>query len=130
MRRSGWGDVAVCAKPGCPAGVQRGYCPKHAPPPKARRSTVPQRHYDELRGSSSARGYGRAWQKARKAYLAAHPLCVQCKRDGLLTAARVVDHIVPHRGDMRLFWDQSNWQALCDGRTGRGCHDRKTWAGR
>jgi 5-methylcytosine-specific restriction protein A len=41
----------------------------------------------------------------------------------------VVDHIVPHRGDKKLFWDSSNWQALCDGQTGRGCHDRKTWSG-
>ena len=24
-----------------------------------------------------------------------------------------VDHIVPHKGDQQLFWDQSNWQALC-----------------
>ena len=24
-----------------------------------------------------------------------------------------VDHIKPHRGDLKLFWDRSNWQALC-----------------
>ena len=24
-----------------------------------------------------------------------------------------VDHIIPHRGDQKLFWDKSNWQALC-----------------
>ncbi|WP_456848588.1 hypothetical protein [Bradyrhizobium sp. USDA 4504] len=23
-----------------------------------------------------------------------------------------MDHIVPHRGDMKLFWDRKNWQAL------------------
>ena len=34
----------------------------------------------------------------------------------------VVDHIVPHRGDQKLFWDKSNWQPLC-----KACHDRKTW---
>ena len=33
----------------------------------------------------------------------------------------VVDHIVPHRGDQQLFWNQSNWQALC-----KPCHDHKT----
>ncbi len=27
--------------------------------------------------------------------------------------ATVVDHIKPHRGDPKLFWDQENWQALC-----------------
>lgn len=24
-----------------------------------------------------------------------------------------VDHIVPHKGDMALFWDSQNWQPLC-----------------
>ncbi|TIX74642.1 MAG: HNH endonuclease, partial [Mesorhizobium sp.] len=27
--------------------------------------------------------------------------------------ANVVDHVKPHRGDMRLFWSRSNWQPLC-----------------
>ena len=35
--------------------------------------------------------------------------------------ATVVDHIVPHRGDPKLFWDTDNWQALC-----KQCHDHKT----
>jgi 5-methylcytosine-specific restriction protein A len=35
--------------------------------------------------------------------------------------ATVVDHIVPHRGDQRLFWDEANWAALC-----KPCHDAKT----
>ena len=29
-----------------------------------------------------------------------------------------MDHIVPHRGDHKCFWDRKNWQALC-----RSCHD-------
>jgi 5-methylcytosine-specific restriction endonuclease McrA len=24
-----------------------------------------------------------------------------------------VDHIIPHRGDKRLFWHRANWQPLC-----------------
>jgi 5-methylcytosine-specific restriction protein A len=35
----------------------------------------------------------------------------------------VVDHIVPHRGDLTVFWDRSRWQALC-----ASCHGRKTAA--
>ena len=57
--------------------------------------------------------YGRRWKKARAAYLRANPLCVFCERRGRVTAATVVDHIIPHRGDARLFWDRSKWQSLC-----------------
>ncbi|WP_407496877.1 HNH endonuclease [Pseudooceanicola sp. MF1-13] len=32
-----------------------------------------------------------------------------------------MDHITPHKGDRKLFWDRSNWQALC-----HACHSRKT----
>jgi 5-methylcytosine-specific restriction protein A len=40
-----------------------------------------------------------------------------------LTEATIIDHIIPHRGDKRLFWDRTNWQPIC-----QACHDRKTWA--
>ena len=33
----------------------------------------------------------------------------------------VVDHVVPHRGDQRLFWDERNWAPAC-----KPCHDAKT----
>ncbi|MCG8990866.1 HNH endonuclease [Laribacter hongkongensis] len=36
-----------------------------------------------------------------------------CLAEGRTVAATVVDHITPHRGDQRLFWDSSNWQPLC-----------------
>ena len=26
----------------------------------------------------------------------------------------LLDHIIPHRGDQKLFWDRSNWQPLCE----------------
>lgn len=64
--------------------------------------------HDRRRPSSSARGYSGKWDKARDTYLKQHPFCVRCGQ-----AAAVVDHIVPHRGDQRLFWDKGNWQPLC-----------------
>ncbi|MCP1998245.1 MULTISPECIES: hypothetical protein [Nitrobacter] len=30
-----------------------------------------------------------------------------------MTPTAVVDHVVPHRGDMTLFWDQARWQPSC-----------------
>ena len=43
-----------------------------------------------------------------------NPFCVKCYEEGHITMATVVDHIVPHRGDQKLFWDRGNWQPLCE----------------
>jgi len=71
------------------------------------------------RDSAAKRGYDSRWQKARLHYLAKHPLCVMHKAQGQVVQATVVDHIQPHKNDMKLFWDSSNWQSLC-----KQCHDR------
>ena len=42
-----------------------------------------------------------------------------CQAVGRVTAASVVDHITPHKGDYSLFWKADNHQALC-----KHCHDR------
>lgn len=63
--------------------------------------------------TTAERGYDYRWEKARASYLRLHPICVMCHEAGIYTPANVVDHKVPHRGDMVLFWDRSNWQALC-----------------
>src|SRR5690242_18905492 len=65
------------------------------------------------RPTADGRGYNYRWQQARLRFLQHNPLCVMCERDGLVTAADVVDHVTPHRGDQALFWDEANWQALC-----------------
>ena len=98
-----------CKHPGCPRLTEGDYCEEHLP-----------LHAKE-RGSASSRGYNAKWKRARVRYLKAHPLCVRCQLAGILVKATVVDHIKPHRGDVELFWDESNWQSLC-----KSCHDRKT----
>ena len=67
----------------------------------------------QQRLSARERGYSAAWEKARAGFLRLHPQCAECARGGLIVRATVVDHITPHRGDQRLFWDQGNWQSLC-----------------
>jgi len=57
--------------------------------------------------------YGAMWRKASAAFLAANPLCRICKEQGKVVLAKEVDHIIPHKGDYDLFWDESNWQTLC-----------------
>jgi 5-methylcytosine-specific restriction protein A len=76
---------------------------------------------DERRGNSYQRGYTGKWAKARAQHLHAHPLCVHCFSKNLITPATELDHIVPHKGNMSLFWDVSNWQGLC-----KKCHSTKT----
>ena len=77
-----------------------------------------------LRPTAADRGYGSVWRRARKLFLVAHPLCVACRAEGRRAPAQVVDHVMPHRGDLALFWDRGNWQALCT-----TCHNRKTGNG-
>ena len=81
-----------CQHPGCPELIEPGtkYCEKHKP-----------LHPAEIRPE-------------RKRFLAAHPLCVMCQKEGRYVKATVVDHIIPHRGDSKLFWDSNNWQSLCE----------------
>jgi 5-methylcytosine-specific restriction protein A len=67
--------------------------------------------------ASPSRTYGRRWQRLRRFYLAAHPLC-EC---GCGYAASVVDHKTPHHGDPQLLYDWGNLQALT-----KACHDKKT----
>ena len=93
-----------CRYSGCPNLCDSGvYCEKHRK----------EWSHDALRGGAHVRGYDAKWRKARALYLQQHPLCAECRRNGTLTPATVVDHIVPHRGDKALFWDQQNWQPLC-----------------
>jgi 5-methylcytosine-specific restriction enzyme A len=82
---------------------------------------VVKRALDRERPSAARRGYGSRWRRARAAFLAQHPLCATCQDQGCIEPSTTVDHIVPHRGDQRLFWDEANWAALC-----KRCHDAKT----
>ncbi len=71
----------------------------------------------DSKATVAERGYGGKWQRLRLDFLKKNPLCVYCQREGRVTEAKVVDHIIPHRGDQKLFWNQNNWQALC-----KSCH--------
>ncbi|RFB28226.1 HNH endonuclease [Brevibacillus sp. VP] len=102
-----------CMFPRCPELTEGQYCIKH------KKDTG--QKYNRERGTSSQRGYDSRWRKARKSFLSSNPLCVHCKEQRKLTAATVIDHIIPHKGDMVLFWDENNWQSLC-----ASCHNRKT----
>lgn len=60
------------------------------------------------------RSDGGKWVRARAGHLRSHPWCVSCAKVGRKTKATHVDHRTPHRGDMKLFWDKSLWDSLCE----------------
>lgn len=64
--------------------------------------------------------YDWKWQQIREQFLREHPTCAMCAQADppRLSAASVVDHRIPHKGDAARFWDQSGWQAIC-----KRCHD-------
>lgn len=83
--------------------------PRHAPQSDRERSR--ERRVNEV----AQRLYQtRQWKRLRLQVLAEHPLCVMClDRDKRVVPATVVDHIIPHGGDLSLFWDMDNLQSLC-----------------
>lgn len=110
-----------CAWIGCREYQEKDrFCAKHYEMWQERLKQMRQQR-DQERLSSHKRGYTHRWRKVSKSYLISHPLCAECKRQGRLTPATEVDHIVAHKGDKKLFWDHSNWQPLC-----HECHSRKT----
>lgn len=63
----------------------------------------------------------KAWLDCRARQLAREPWCCICVSVGRYEVACEVDHIKPHRGDRRLFFDGANLQSMC-----KSCHSRKT----
>ncbi len=98
---------ATCAKPGCGGVVTEGICSVCGP-------KRPRTSYDDRRGSAASRGYGAQWQRRRRMYLRAHPVCVHCG-----APASDVDHIVARKAGGGE--EETNLQALC-----HACHNAKT----
>jgi len=65
--------------------------------------------------------YNYRWKQVREDWLRANPLCVICMENGIITPAKEVDHIVAHKGNYAMFWDNGNLQSLC-----KSCHSTKT----
>lgn len=54
--------------------------------------------------------YNRKWKGASRQWLSMpeHSWCEKCGKP-----AELVHHKIEHNGDWNLFWDRTNWQALC-----------------
>lgn len=59
------------------------------------------------------------WQKLRmKIFVRDLFICQMCRKIEPDTSQLICDHIEPHGGDERLFWNEDNLQCLC-----KACHD-------
>ena len=121
---------ACCGSAGCSrlSILPRTLCPEHEADAKQRAKEEAQRYAARLREHQHRERAAWAhlytdprWLRLRANFLTHNPLCCICDRFGLPAAADEVDHVQPHRGDLGLFFDRSNLQALC-----KPCHSRKT----
>jgi len=85
---------------------------------------VPKAQQEKQWASRQALGRGwyntARWRAIRAQQLRDEPLCRECGKQGLVTAANQCDHVEPHRWNEELFWI-GPFQSLC-----QQCHSRKT----
>jgi 5-methylcytosine-specific restriction protein A len=88
---------------------------KHQPPAKL------DEEGNKITSTKRTKIYGHKWRQLREWVLRRQPLCKECEKHGKVEPATEVDHHVPHRGDMKLFWDRTNLVGMC-----ASCHSKKT----
>jgi 5-methylcytosine-specific restriction protein A len=103
-----------CSEPRCSQFTTTDRCAQHARIPDQRRANV-----DLRRLYRTAR-----WRRLRTLVLSEEPLCCDCIANGAIAASTDVDHQVPHRGDLDLFWSRGNLRGRC-----HSCHSKKTQRG-
>lgn len=84
----------------------------------------------QRRARSAPEYHTSRWTKASRAFRAAHPLCRICESKGIVKEAKVVDHVIPYPL-CEDFWDEKNWQPLCNEcNIEKGNRDKKLINGR
>ena len=94
-----------CSHPGCPRLTDGRYCEEHA-------KEAARTYERSQRDPGTSRRYGHSWRKVRKAFLAEHPWCELCRREGRLAEATVAHHIKAARYGGAD--DEENLMALCN----------------
>ncbi len=103
--------LTPCTAVGCFELVDSGRCARHS------------QQREQQRGSRHQRGYDGKWDRFRRAYINAHPLCSDCLTTGHTTPASEVHHIHKLRdGGDRL--NPDNCMPLC-----KQCHSIRTSRG-
>lgn len=103
--------MRVCNVPGCPELAEGSKCEAHR---KAARKAN-----DAKRPSARERGYDAEWERTRRAFLRAHPICMD--ESGCIERATDVDHIDGRGPNGPRGHDWSNLRSMCHGH-----HSRRT----
>lgn len=99
-----------CKFPGCPNRTHDTYCDEH--------KTLARKRYEKYeRDPAINKRYGRAWKKIRARYVAAHPLCEMCLKEGRFTSLEIVHHI-KELSDGGTH-DENNLMSVC-----KSCHSK------
>lgn len=104
----------ICRKAGCSRTCEQGktYCIQH--------SELENKIFTKRGKSSEYNNWYRTsrWRQLRASFLRSYPTCFICGNK-----ATIADHIIPHKGNINLFYDANNLQPMC-----WSCHSRKTFA--
>lgn len=93
--------------PSKPVKIKRRWVPNSLPTGIANRQRDPFYHTNR-------------WRVESKQFLEENPLCAECKKTGMLTEAKITDHIIP-KDICPDPWDRTNWRPLC-----KKCHSVKS----
>lgn len=69
--------------------------------------------YEQARAPSVSEYKTNRWKRYSAWFRMTHPLCVDCERKGVLSAAEVVGHIKPAKFFPELFWEPTNHKPQC-----------------
>jgi len=101
-----------CSYPGCPKLTYGRFCEEHT-------KEETKRYERNQRDPAMKKRYNRTWKRIRDRYINEHPLCERCQKEGKLTPAEEVHHVVPlSRGGTHA---ADNLMALCT-----SCHSTIT----
>lgn len=101
-----------CRYPGCPELTDALYCSAH-------QKLVTSQYNRHGRSPEMKKRYNGVWPAIRRRHMTAHPLCEVCRREGRITAAQEVHHMIPLANGGTH--DESNLMSLC-----KSCHSRIT----